>query len=475
MSQKNTATPHSNRWRIQLLACCFPLCLLLFFCTDGAQAPEPKEKTPALLSSAPAAGSVAPPATAQATLVFDGRVRVVHKAKITLNGQPVQSALSAGDSLVVQWGELREETAYTLLIAPGAVKAIPGVMNTEAITLTFRTSEAPPPPPLAPGLAADNPSPEAVRLYNFLKENFGQKIISGAMANVSWNISEAEWVRQHTGKYPALNGFDYIHHYASPANWINYANTQVVEDWWSSHGLVSICWHWNVPAAQGSSAYAFYAPGKGTPSTAFDISKAVQEGAYENSVVKADLNTVAGYLLLLKQKNIPVLWRPLHEAAGGWFWWGAKGAAPLKALWKLMFETFEAKGLNNLIWVWTAEPNDDAWYPGDEYVDVAGRDVYGKPTAAAMADEYAELKSRFPNKIVTLSECGSVASMAEQTAQGARWSWFMTWYDYERTNNPRGAAFDDAAHQHASAAWWSNAFGDPRVLSRGDMPDLRLP
>jgi mannan endo-1,4-beta-mannosidase len=468
-----TATPHSGRWRIPLPACCLPLCLLLLSCTDKAQEPEPKEKPPALLSSAPAAGSVVPPATAQATLIFGGRVRVVDKAKITLNGLPVQSALPSGDSLVVQWGALSEETAYTLLIAPGAIKAIPGGTNTEAITLTFRTSEAPPPPPLAPGLAADNPSPEALRLYNFLKESFGQKIISGAMANVSWNISEAEWVHRHTGKYPALNGFDYIHHYASPASWISYASTQVVEDWWSSRGLVSICWHWNVPTAQGSSSYAFYAPGKGTPSTAFDIAKAVQDGTYENSIVKADLNAIAGYLLLLKQKNIPVLWRPLHEAAGGWFWWGAKGAAPLKALWRLMFESFEAKGLNNLIWVWTAEPDDSDWYPGDEYVDIVGRDIYSKATATEMASEYDALKSRFSGKIVTLSECGSVANIAEQAALGVRWAWFMPWYDYERTNNPGGSGFSSTAHQHASAAWWSNAFGDPHVLSRSDMPDLR--
>ncbi|MDR1022299.1 MAG: glycoside hydrolase family 26 protein [Prevotellaceae bacterium] len=442
------------------------LLLMLFFspaCADKEQAPEQKEKTPALLSAAPAAGSAVPFSTEQATLVFDSRVGVVDGTKITLNGQPVQSAVAAGDSLVVQWGLLDEEAAYTLLIAAGAIKAIPGVMNVEAISLTFTTAKAPPP---SPALAVPNPSPEAQSVYNFLKENYGKKIISGAMANVSWNISEAEWVHRHTGKYPALNGFDYIHHYGT---WVDYTDTRVVESWWSSNGLVSICWHWSVPVAQGSSSYAFYAAGGGTPATSFDISRAVQDGTYENSIVKADLNTVAGYLLLLQQKNIPVLWRPLHEAAGGWFWWGAKGAAPLKALWRMMFETFKAKGLNNLIWVWTAEPGDDAWYPGDEYVDIVGRDIYNKTAATEMAREYATLKSRFPNKMVTLSECGSVAGLAEQAEQGARWLWFMPWYDYERTVSTGGAAFGSAEHRYASIAWWKNAFSDPRVLSRDEL------
>ena len=38
-----------------------------------------------------------------------------------------------------------------------------------------------------------------------------------------------------------------------------------------------------------------------------------------------------------------------------------------------MFETFKSKGINNLIWVWTTETNDDTWYPGDEYVDIIGQ------------------------------------------------------------------------------------------------------
>jgi len=91
--------------------------------------------------------------------------------------------------------------------------------------------------------------------------------------------------------------------------------------------------------------------------TDFDITKALQEGTRENEIIKADLEELAGYLLLLKQKNIPVIWRPLHEAAGKWFWWG-KDAASYKRLWKLVYETFKQKGLNNLIWVWTSETND---------------------------------------------------------------------------------------------------------------------
>jgi len=317
-------------------------------------------------------------------------------------------------------------------------------------------------------LVTVNPSPEAVNVYNFLKENFGKNIISGTMANVSWNTNEAQWVNKHTGAYPALNCFDYIHLHASPASWINYSNISVVEDWWEANGLVSIMWHWNVPVNEGSRTYAFYTSG-----TTFDIIKAVQAGTYENGIVIADLEKTANYLLLLKQKNIPILWRPLHEAAGRWFWWGAKGAEPLKALWQLMFETFEAKGLNNLIWVWTSEINDAAWYPGDQYVDIIGRDLYNDRNGTKAKSNYTSLKNNYPGKLIALSECGDVALVSNQWKAGATWSWFMPWYDYSRTVSVTGTDFDQTAHEHANINFWTNAFADPLVITRDKMPNLK--
>jgi mannan endo-1,4-beta-mannosidase len=447
----------------------FLLLLIPLFIACGDKKNDPfseEEALPALVSTVPANNATVSPHTDSLVLTFDRKITVIDRTKITVNGVAVPKAAASENVLSVHLNRLNEKTEYTLIIGKNAIKAMPGKLNPEPFSITFTTEALPPIEPTA--LATKNPSPEAVNLYRFLNENYGTKIISGVVANVSWNTNEADWVYRHTGKYPALNAFDYIHLYASPANWINYENTQVVENWWNNNGIVSAMWHWNVPVSQGSSNYEFY-----TERTSFDIAKAVQEGTYENSVIKADLEKIADYLLLLKQKNIPILWRPLHEAAGRWFWWGAKDAQPCKDLWKMMFETFESKGLNNLIWVWTAEPNDDDWYPGDEYVDIIGRDMYNKPDANGMFNEYKVLKNRFPNKIITLSECGNVAGIAGQWEAGATWSWFMSWYDYERTNNPDGSAFNDEAHQHANAAFWKSAFANDNVISRDQMPNLK--
>jgi mannan endo-1,4-beta-mannosidase len=185
---------------------------------------------------------------------------------------------------------------------------------------------------------------------------------------------------------------------------------------------------------------------------------------------------------LLQIKNIPVVWRPLHEAAGNiyeyngglaWFWWGADGAESFKQLWIYMFEYFESQGLNNLIWVWTTQTKDDDFYPGDEYVDIIGRDIYDVSDASTISSQFISVQERYPTKMVTLSEFGSVAPISEQWSAGAKWSYFMPWYDYERTNNTSQPDFSSTDHEHANAAWWQNAFDQNYVITLDQMPSLK--
>ena len=420
---------------------------------------------PKLVASVPAEGGADVVEGEQVLLLtFDQNIVLSTPHQISLNGKEVTKAVAAYKELKVIV-QLEESTAYTLVIPAGKVKGPTGV-GADKISIRFTTRESVS-GTVKTTLVTASPLPETQRVYDFLRENYGEKIISGTMANVAWNINEAAWVYQHTGKYPALNCFDYIHLYASPANWINYEDIEGVESWWNNRGLVAAMWHWNVPAFPESNSYAFYTDG-----TSFDVSKAVQEGTYENGIVKADLEKMANNLLLLKEKKIPVIWRPLHEAAGGWFWWGAKGATPCKELWRLMFDTFRAKGLNNLIWVWTSETGDHDWYPGDEYVDIIGRDAYGR-SVGQLQEEYEWLVQTYPDKMVALSEFGSVADLSEQWTRGIHWSWFMSWYDHERTVNTSGSTFQETTHQHANAAYWQKAMTMEAVITRDEMPDLK--
>jgi mannan endo-1,4-beta-mannosidase len=409
-------------------------------------------------------------------LLFDQNVTLGPSPRITLNEVLITDLRpGTGGELKLIVTPLEPAVTYTLVVPGYTVKGPTGVFLPAEIRLVF-TTRTPTPP-------HEGLSPQAEKLLLFMREQQGKAILSGTMAHVAWNINEAEWVHLHTGKWPAINGFDYVHLQSSPANWIDYGKTTVVEAWWAAGGLVSASWHWNVPANSGEEGkYSFYWGSK-PEETLFDVRKVDDPASEEYRRMIADIDKLSGYLKLLKEKNIPVIWRPLHEAAGNmgaypggtaWFWWGAGGPEPFKKLWRLMFERMtHHHELDNLIWVWTSQVIDADWYPGDDYVDMVGRDLYNQQAATTIKSEFTTLQQRYPGKPVALSECGSVATISVQWNAGAKWLWFMPWYDYNRTLNPGSEAFLLKTHEHAPIDWWEDAVAQPFVLTRDELPDLK--
>jgi mannan endo-1,4-beta-mannosidase len=103
---------------------------------------------------------------------------------------------------------------------------------------------------------------------------------------------------------------------------------------------------------------------------------------------KAVMDKVAAGLLELQINGVPVIYRPLHEMNGDWFWWGPKDRNSVsqvrkdlyKSLYQDMYNYFTyTKGLNNLIWVYSPDAgpsSKSAYYPGSRYVDIVGLDAY---------------------------------------------------------------------------------------------------
>lgn len=400
------------------------------------------------------------PGDLEIVLTFPENIKLDRSVSITVNDKAPEKIAPDLQKLRIR---VRTEAGadYKLILPAGAVEGRETGSLSPEWMLSFSTRKI-----LSENLVVKNPSPEAQKVFGFLNDQFESKIVTGTMANVSWDTKEADWVYTHTGYYPALNGFDFIHLHASPSGWIDYGKIGPVESWWEEGGLVSAMWHWNVPVEKDSDAFQFY-----TRETDFDITKAVIPGTDEYEIIRADLEKISEYLLLLKEKGIPILWRPLHEAAGGWFWWGAKGPEPCRQLWKMMFEKFEEKGLNNLIWVWTSETGDEMWYPGDEYVDIVGRDAYEISSAQRLAAEFQELKEVFPGKIVALSEFGGLPELSVQWEAGARWSWMMPWYDYDRTIHPGSETFQETSHAFADIEYWRAVFEMEAAIRRDQLPD----
>ena len=296
-----------------------------------------------------------------------------------------------------------------------------------------------------PSLVNENAIAETKAVYEYLVSQFGKTTLMATMAENNHNIKYAEFLNEVTGKYPAIAGFDYLHMHFSqplnPSNWIDYTDTSVEENWWKAGGLVTYSWHWAVPSSQADinnySSYAFYCNDAGALNTTFSARYAQNASRWESQLVNQHLEIIANYLLALQEKGIPVIWRPLHEAAGNnpnggqaWFWWGNSGAAAYKKLWIRMFNYFKEKGVNNLIWVWTSCLNDEVWYPGDQYVDIVSYDYYPQPVDfhKANLDAFNELRDLTKGKkLIAMSECGPIPSYVNMASDGAMWSWVMPW------------------------------------------------
>jgi mannan endo-1,4-beta-mannosidase len=340
-------------------------------------------------------------------------------------------------------------------------------------------------------LVTPNASENARKVYGFLLNNFQKKVISGVMTNTVMqndgkytpntveNQTEVAWIIDAAGKTPTLLGLDFMHAAGIEAEneWhkgYTKATVALAEDIFKKGGIPAYCWHWKDPSQKVD---AFYSPSSGnTPNTSFDLKKAFTDVSCETLNTSSDefkgiirdLDIIAGYLKTLADKGIPIIWRPLHEASGKWFWWGYSGPKACKGLYQLMFDRFiNYHKLNNLIWVWTTDEAGDAlaWYPGDEYVDIVGRDYYYYPREAnhsSLVASFEKIKELFGGKkLITLSENGSVPFPDEMKTDGAGWSYFMPWYgDY---------TMDGWAHDN-TAADWKKILSSDYVLTLDEMP-----
>ncbi|HAJ78982.1 MAG TPA: beta-mannosidase [Fibrobacteres bacterium] len=364
-----------------------------------------------------------------------------------------------------------------------------GWVNLDYIELTSYEST---PFNITSALVTPNASISARKMFSFLLNNFQKKIISGVMTNTVMqndgkytpdtveNQTEVAWIDSVSGKVPALIGLDFMHAagYNDTNEWhrgYTRATLSLARTVFKKGGIPAYCWHWKDP---NDSVEAFYSPSSGnSPFTTFDLNKAFKDSttyaAFDSTsrefkgIIKA-LDTVAGYLKSLSDSNVAVLWRPLHESSGKWFWWGYKGPGACKALYRLMFDRFtNYHKLDNLIWVWTTDEASDAlnWYPGDDYVDIVGRDYYYYPREAnhgSLVASFEKLKEMYSgNKLVALSENGSVPYPDSMVADGAGWSYFMPWYgDY---------TMDGWAHDN-TAADWKTIMNNDYVITLDKMP-----
>ncbi len=304
-------------------------------------------------------------------------------------------------------------------------------------------------------LCNPNASLMTQKVYDYLCSIYGNHVLSGQQeycGSHCYNINAFEqqglpidylmdneqeftYIYDTTGKYPAIRGIDFLFYNTTEPYYDN-APERAIQWFNDDGGIPTISYHWNVPTEEGSSKAAFYVESASDTFTTFSITNALQEGTWEHEVILADIAVLAAQLQKLEDANVPCIFRPLHEAEGAWFWWGAEGAEPCKEMYIFLWETLTNEyGLDNIIWEWTsyAYCTSPEWYPGDEYVDLIGYDKYNavnyKANLSAIASTfYSLVASTEGEKMVAMSENDTIPSLDQLVDSKAAWLYFCPWY-----------------------------------------------
>lgn len=308
-----------------------------------------------------------------------------------------------------------------------------GYYDLDAIEL--RTAPIPPKAlPIKPVPADPRATSTARKLLARLAGAYGKATLTG-----QYGEPECAFVLSRTGKLPAIRGGDFMDY--SPSRRERGADpkqeTEKLIAAAKQGQILTISWHWNAPSglldrmitdAQGKEVDARWYKGFYSNATTFDLAQALahpESGPYK--LLLRDIDAIAKELAKIERAGYPVLWRPLHEAEGKWFWWGARGAAAYKGLWRLMFDRLtKVHRLHHLLWVHNGV--DPAWYPGDDVVDVVGLDLYPVDARDNLSVHWDQVLNQMNGrKLVALTEVGGAPDVDRMFRFGVRWSYFVSW------------------------------------------------
>lgn len=261
-------------------------------------------------------------------------------------------------------------------------------------------------------------------LYVHLKDLMSKGIMFGHQDDlaygVNWKYEDGRSdVKDITGEYPAVFGWEFGHlEINAPANLDSVPFNKMKEfirKGFEMGSVITISWHLNNPLNGGSA----WDP---DPKTV----ESILPGGEKHDVYKEWLDKVAAFVNDLVAEDgqlIPVIFRPFHEWNGSWFWWGKDhcSASDFKALWKFTVSYLrDEKNIHHLLYAFNSDKfySEEEYmerYPGDEWVDLVGFDIYQREMDN---EEYVKVLdtmltnlehlAKKRNKVPALTEFGGV-------------------------------------------------------------------
>lgn len=334
-------------------------------------------------------------------------------------------------------------------------------------------------------LVSKQASPKTRQLFEYLKSIYGKNILAGQQYLQPQELEDPVYY-ELTGRLPAIRGYDLM----DAVRDVRSSDSQIVRaiEWTKKSGcIITLCWHWyapdNIRDRQNCQWSFYYKTTDYDRRTSFDLLKAVKEGTLEYDFAVSQIDRAAEKLKILESANVPVLWRPLHEASGNWFWWGKRNdcpdecAAAYKKLWYMIFDRMENyHKLTNLIWVWNGQGKEMSVDPNT--YDFCGEDIYPETQDHSPQTKiYENLISYTHGKMAALTECGYIPDPKLLREENVKWLWFLPWWGsfvYAMNNDRRPAIAENGRPVYNSERftpeWLKSVFDDDYVVTLDKLP-----
>jgi mannan endo-1,4-beta-mannosidase len=321
-----------------------------------------------------------------------------------------------------------------------------------------------------------NASPEARALLKFFYSISGKYILTGQHNFPNVKGKNTEFATQYIGKTPVIYSTDWG--FAQDGNSDSYlARQDIVNEAIRQNKLgsiVTICWHAVPPTADEPVTFQ---PVPGADSTRLhSVQGRLLDQQFKDILTPGtalykhwcqQVDSIAFYLKELQDAHVPIIWRPYHEMNGDWFWWGGRqGQYSTIRLYRQIFTRLvNYHKLNNLIWLWSVDRPSTAarkfsnFYPGSEFYDIAGLDVYGSDFNQ---NYYDSLLSLSAGKPIVLGEVGNPPT-PDILKRQPNWEYYVVWASMVRNtlrkqyevlmNDSRVLFLNDTAYWDALASF----------------------
>jgi len=222
------------------------------------------------------------------------------------------------------------------------------------------------------------------------------------------------------GAHPIVMGFDAWDLAQKPASWdpTPAVHAEAATYVYAQGGFVALDWHMRGCANTAS----FNAAGNEAC-----LCKLANDDAYARQwLIDGNVKVLADALVAQGLDRIPIIFRPLHELNGNWFWWGkpywsCSGVVTGEAAYQKVYRTIVTylrteRGLDNLLFAFSPDQFQPGTYltgyPGDAYVDILGVDLYYR-NQPSFSDETRRFRDMLAEVTTAAYAHGKAAALTE--------------------------------------------------------------